>query len=330
MKSPQGEAIPVTVICGFLGAGKTTLLKRVLEDPRGVRFGVLVNDFGAINIDAALIVETGADQVSLANGCICCSIQDDLVEAIERILQADPRPDRLVIEASGVSRPLSILAVLERPEFEGRLMTDATVCLVDADQFPALDFASTELAFDQAGSSDLLILNKCDIAAPADLAATESALLGPHPNTRRIKAAFAEVPYEVLFGIDRIDASRFRTPHAHQCGHDCDHDHDHHHHHRSRRRVRGLVMVDRSAPWSFQSCGRGFDSCRRSLLRAKGILRVRDDNVERREVFHLVGKRSSLVIETGAAPAVSQLVAIGRKGELDGAQLTAMIEAAIS
>jgi len=125
MSDPQPLAprVPVTVICGFLGAGKTTLLKRILENPEGRRFAVLVNDFGSINIDAALVVETGADQVALSNGCVCCSIRDDLVEALERTVSLAPPPDRIIIEASGVSRPLSILEALDQPELAGRLVS---------------------------------------------------------------------------------------------------------------------------------------------------------------------------------------------------------------
>lgn len=332
--------IPVTVVCGFLGAGKTTLLKRILEAPNGVKFGVLVNDFGAINIDADLIVETGADQVSLANGCICCSIRDDLVDAIEQILQAQPRPDRLIIEASGVSRPLAILDILDRPEFEDRLAVDATLCLVDADQFPSLDYSSTELAIDQAGSSDLLIINKCDIASAADILATEETLLGPMPHVRRIRATYAHVPDEILFGFDASDAALKlhsnqkqqdhhtpQTSHNYHPHHNHEHDdHGSHHHHNH---------ADEFQAWSWNSDRTiNLDAFRASiqrlptgLLRAKGIVRVRSGGSARRAIFHLVGKRSVVTTDDGAPPTSSQVVAIARKGALDSDRLTHLMEA---
>lgn len=334
------ERVPVTVIVGFLGAGKTTLLKRLLENPRGERLAVLVNDFGAVNIDAALVETIGADQVALSNGCICCSIRDDLAEAVTRTLDAGQRPDRLIVEASGVSRPLSILSALEHDTIAPRVAVDATVCLIDTDQFPALDYAGTELAIEQAVSSDLLLLNKCDVAAPHDLAATESTLTSTMPDIRRVRTAFADVPRELLFGFDPAELASRRGSHtqgAHVCDESCDHrahGHDHAHAHAHRQ-----SHADEFEAWSWSRPGpvdeaafrRAVRALPANLLRAKGIVATaRGAGAANRLVFQLVGRRSSVVSEDGPAPPLSQVVAIARTGTLDRARLDALFNASLA
>jgi len=311
--------IPATILAGFLGSGKTTLLQRILADPRGVRYGVLVNDFGAINIDAELVVETGADQVSLANGCICCTIRDDLVEAIGRLLANEPAPQHLIIETSGVSRPIAVVDAVQDPALGGRVAVDGVFCLIDTAGFRDLDFASTELAIDQASSADVVVLNKLDIASAEDLAAVEATLRGPMPNARFLAARFAEVPRAVLFGGERAD--RHAGHHDHDDHHDHHDDHDHHGEEFQSWSWTSATPLDRAA---FRNAVRRLPS---SLLRMKGIVAFADRPGER-AVFQLVGKRHSLEAVPGPAPAESRLVAITRAGELDAGALDALLAGA--
>src|SRR3954471_13706975 len=124
------RSLPFTVIGGFLGAGKTTLLNRLLVEPHGLRLAVLVNDFGRINIDAALVASRSADTIALTNGCACCSVSGDLTRALVDLAQREDPPHAIVIEASGVADPRSLAQVaLANPA----LRLDALVTIVDAE-----------------------------------------------------------------------------------------------------------------------------------------------------------------------------------------------------
>ena len=158
------DRIPFTVIGGFLGAGKTTLLRRWLQQSAGRRIAVLVNDFGAINIDAALVAQSGAETIGLSNGCVCCSIGDDLSLALLRLLDSQPPFDAVVVEASGVSDPWRIAQyALADP----RLSLQAVIVLVDAAALAhqAADPLLTDTLARQLAHADLVVLNKVDLAA---------------------------------------------------------------------------------------------------------------------------------------------------------------------
>ena len=125
-------SIPVTIIGGFLGAGKTTLLNYILSENHGVRAAVLVNDFGAINIDAKLVVGVEGETVTLANGCVCCTIRDDLVGACLGLLQRDEPPEHLLIELSGVSDPVPVINTFTETDLGTIYSLSTDLSIVDA------------------------------------------------------------------------------------------------------------------------------------------------------------------------------------------------------
>ncbi|MEB2312772.1 MAG: GTP-binding protein [Sorangiineae bacterium] len=194
-------AVPATVLSGFLGAGKTTLLNRVLDGAHGERIAVLVNDFGDVAIDARLVRAADDDVVSLANGCVCCSIQGDFMAAVRKVLLREPRPERLLIELSGVSDPGSVarsFAVMQR---SWPVDLDGVVAVVDAENFPSTSDPDYLLARDQLALADLVIVNKTDLVSAGRLGELRARLRDYLPRGRFVEAREAEVPLEILLGI---------------------------------------------------------------------------------------------------------------------------------
>lgn len=209
--------IPVTVIGGFLGAGKTTLVNHILSGDHGLKIAVLVNDFGAVNIDAALIASREGDLYSLSNGCVCCGMNQGLVEQLEDLLAARADIDHIVIEASGVADPARIMDTVRYARFSGRMRGDAIVVVVDAAGFDDAITAAPGLAEAQIGSADLLILNKADLVSSEILDAWRARWA--FPDTRIIETRNAHVPFELLFAGEirpREVASTFAATPVHE------------------------------------------------------------------------------------------------------------------
>ncbi|BBP80644.1 cobalamin synthesis protein P47K [Pseudomonas sp. Pc102] len=172
------ERIAVTVVAGFLGAGKTTLLNRMVRRAGDSRLAVIVNDFGALNIDAALVAEVTDAVYSLQNGCICCTVQEDLLAQLASLAQLSPRLERIVIECSGVSDPQRIVQTLGYPQLRGLLRLDLVITLVDATRHLSLEGEYARLARAQVSAADVLLLNKSDLVDADELARLREVLPG--------------------------------------------------------------------------------------------------------------------------------------------------------
>jgi G3E family GTPase len=203
--------IPFTVIGGFLGAGKTTLLNRVLREPDGVRYAVLVNDFGALDVDAGLIVAHDGETIALANGCLCCSIGDSLVDTLVDLMARPDPADHILVEASGVADPKRIadIAVIDPA-----LARDGIVVLVDAAEVRRLaaDPRVGDAVLRQLAVADLLVVNKADLVDPSTLDALDAWLAERAPRAPRLRAIRGELPVHVL--LDRVASSPAGDPGA--------------------------------------------------------------------------------------------------------------------
>lgn len=296
---PEAGDLPVTVLGGYLGAGKTTLVNHLLRTTTE-RLALLVNDFGEVDIDTDLIEADDGDVVSLANGCICCSLVDGLAAALQTIAEFRPRPDRLVIEASGVADPASVAAYGHGPGLE----LDAVVVLIDAETIRARasDRYVGDTVLRQLRAADIVVANKLDLVGPDDVSTVRDWLADRVEGAAIVEATGAAVDPAVLFGV--VDRPGSNIDEAGE-------PHDH--------------ADDLYEAWSWTSDGRDpidreavealMGALPDEVVRAKGIVRLADGSVEgRAHVLQRVGRRWTLHPARTDPVGPSRLVVIGLAG----------------
>ena len=194
------DGLDVVVIGGYLGAGKTTLINHLLREASGQRIAVMVNDYGEIGIDADLILGQDGDVLQLAGGCICCSVGSDLVESLMALATRNPRPDRVLIETSGVALPGQ---VARGAALAPGLVIDGVVVMADAQAIrtQSADRHVGDTVRAQLGQADLLLLNKTEHETPEALEALQTWLVNLAPRARIIPCSEAQVPAELVLGL---------------------------------------------------------------------------------------------------------------------------------
>lgn len=342
------QRIPVTIISGFLGAGKTTLLNHLLHSDHGLRVAVLVNDFGAINIDTELIVGVEGETVSLANGCICCTIRGDLEKAALQILRRPEPPEYLIIETSGVSDPRAVgLTFMLSAELLLRTRIDGVITVIDVEQVPLIDDDYRALAFAQLQAADIIVLNKADLIEAQDMAELKRWVAEIVPKARMLETSYGQVSPALLLGAGQFDPERLppgsaqpldvhvhAAPDGTEDDHNHDHNHDHHHHHHHHHHDHTLVFdtwsYTTARPFIYQAVREVIKNLPTTIFRAKGKLYVAES--DRQAVFHVVGKRAamSLTQPWGEQARHSQIVVIGVKDGVNGTDLAARFEACLT
>ncbi|MGD1714464.1 CobW family GTP-binding protein [Dapis sp. BLCC M172] len=229
--------LPVTIITGFLGSGKTTLLNHILQNQQGVKTAVLVNEFGEIGIDNELIVSTDADDtmVELTNGCVCCTINDDLKNAVYQILERQDKIDYMVVETTGLADPLPVALTFLGTELRDMTRLDSIITLVDAANY-SLDLFNSQAAHSQIVYSDIILLNKTDLVNEADLDSLEVKIRDVKKDARIMRTRESQVALPLILSVGLFESDKYFDEieahnHDHDHGHDHDHDHEHHHHH---------------------------------------------------------------------------------------------------
>jgi G3E family GTPase len=310
--------LPVTIITGFLGSGKTTLLNNILAGQHGLKIAVIVNEIGEIGIDGELIVSAGDSMLELSNGCICCSINNDLVDSIFQVLERREAVDYLIIETTGLADPVPIILTFLRSEFRHRVRIDSVIALADADNF-SLDLFDGVAAHNQFRYADAVLLNKCDLVEDRMLRRIETRIHAIKGDARIIRTTRSQVPLGLILGIGLFDLGHDLLDDAQTA---LGHDHDH-----SAGDGFSVVSFASDRPLAVDRFQSFLDlDLPDGVFRGKGILWLSEGDA--RYVFHLVGKRFSLEESRWEGTRKNALVLIGRN--LDAVRLRRQLQACLA
>ena len=354
--------IPATIITGFLGAGKTTLIRHMLQNARGRRIALIINEFGDLGVDGDILKGCGdetcreEDVMELSNGCICCTVADDFIPTMEKLLAREDRPDHIVIETSGLALPQPLVRAFNWPGISTQVTVDGVVTVVDGKAVTEGRFAHSvaavdaqrqldenldhetplsELFEDQIACADMIVVNKTDLLEGAEA----EALVGTLRDSSRsgvqvVTTSMGKLPVDVLLGqgigaesdLDsRHELHHHHHDHSDEHEHDHDHEHDHHHDHDHDAFESFVVTLGEiTDPKAFSDQVSTIISAH-DILRLKGFAAVSGKPM--RLTLQAVGPRVETYFDQpfGDTARATRLVVIGQAG-LDQAAIEAALK----
>ncbi len=353
LEDKMQSKIPATVVTGFLGAGKTTLIRHMLDNANGKRIALIINEFGDLGVDGDILKGCGDETCSeddimeLSNGCICCTVAEDFIPTLEKLLDRDTPPDHIVIETSGLALPQPLVRAFQWPEISTRVTVDGVVTVVDGKAVSDGQFASnlaaveaqrkmddnldhetplSELFADQVACADMIVVNKSDLLGEDEAQALVGKLSGDaRKGVQVVRTSMGVLPVEVLLGqgVGAEDDMDARLSQHEQGHHDDHHDHDddhhdddnHHHHDHDHDAFESFVVTRAEVADPAAFAEQVAQTIRdHNILRLKGFAAVSGKPM--RLTLQAVGPRVDTYYDQpfGAQPRETRLVVIGQSG----------------